>query len=42
MDGLQLGALVTHDRLATSPQVGARLPALGADLARCRQYPDPL
>ncbi len=26
--GLQLGALVTHDRLATSPQVGARLPAL--------------
>ena len=26
--GLQLGALVTHDRLATSPQVGARLPSL--------------
>ena len=27
-DGLQLGALVTHDRLATSPLVKARLPAL--------------
>jgi aerobic carbon-monoxide dehydrogenase medium subunit len=27
-EGLRLGALVTHDRLATSPQVGARLPAL--------------
>jgi len=26
--GLRLGALVTHDRLATSPQVGARLPSL--------------
>ena len=25
---LHLGALVTHDRLATSPQVGARLPSL--------------
>jgi carbon-monoxide dehydrogenase medium subunit len=25
---LRLGALVTHDRLATSPQVGARLPSL--------------
>ena len=27
-DGLRLGALVTHDRLATSPLVRARLPAL--------------
>src|SRR6516164_1790244 len=27
-DGLQLGALVTHDRLATSPLVKAQLPAL--------------
>jgi carbon-monoxide dehydrogenase medium subunit len=26
--GLRLGALVTHDRLATSPQCGARLPSL--------------
>ena len=26
--GLRFGALVTHDRLATSPQVGARLPSL--------------
>jgi aerobic carbon-monoxide dehydrogenase medium subunit len=26
--GLRLGALVTHDRLATSPQVGRRLPSL--------------
>jgi aerobic carbon-monoxide dehydrogenase medium subunit len=26
--GLQLGALVTHDRLATSPQVRTRLPSL--------------
>jgi len=26
--GLRLGALVTHDRLATSPQVAARLPSL--------------
>ena len=41
-DGLRLGALVTHERMATSPLVLARLPAFGADLARCRQYPDPL
>jgi len=27
-DGLQVGALVTHDRLATSPLVKAQLPAL--------------
>ena len=27
-DGLRLGALVTHDRMATSPLVQARLPAL--------------
>ena len=27
-DGLRLGALVTHDRMATSPLVLARLPAL--------------
>jgi carbon-monoxide dehydrogenase medium subunit len=26
--GLRLGALVTHDRLATSPQIGARMPSL--------------
>ena len=26
--GLRFGALVTHDRLVTSPQVGARLPSL--------------
>jgi aerobic carbon-monoxide dehydrogenase medium subunit len=33
-DGLRLGALVTHDRLATSPLVRARLPALS------RTWPD--
>jgi aerobic carbon-monoxide dehydrogenase medium subunit len=32
--GLQLGALVTHDGLVTSPQVGARLPSL------TRTWPD--
>jgi carbon-monoxide dehydrogenase medium subunit len=32
--GLRLGTLVTHDRLATSPQVGARLPSLA------RTWPD--
>jgi carbon-monoxide dehydrogenase medium subunit len=37
--GLRLGALVTHDRLATSPQVGARLPSLAQtwlDIANIR------
>ena len=38
-DGLRLGALVTHDRLATSPLVQARLPALSqtwSDIANIR------
>ena len=38
-DGLRLGALVTHDRLATSPLAQARLPALAqtwADVANIR------
>ena len=41
-DGLQVGALVTHDRLATSPLVKSPAPPVGADLAGCRQYSDPL
>ena len=41
-DGLRLGALVTHDRLATSPLISRAVAGFGADLARCRQHQDPL
>ena len=41
-DGLHVGAMVTHDRLATLTAGQSPAPRVGADLAGCRQYSDPL